>query len=150
MLAGVGTTGVGLEVALVGVGFLFVAESDGGFDVPRSIFSCVRNLSGVVASEAFVEILSHACIMVLPGGGIAEDVDVVEAGGGHRGRRFLSVWGMWCVARGWSAVALTRYGVTASAFYGAAPHKKVRLGSPKGLPSRSFFSEKTEAGGEGS
>ena len=38
------------------------------------------------------------------------------------------------------------YGVTASAFYGAAPHKKVQLGSPKGLPSRSFFSEKTEAG----
>ena len=41
---------------------------------------------------------------------------------------------------------LTRYGVTASAFYGAEPHKKVQLGSPKGLPSRSFFSEKTEAG----
>ena len=38
------------------------------------------------------------------------------------------------------------YGVTASAFYGAAPHKKFQLGSPKGLPSRSFFSEKTEAG----
>ena len=27
------------------------------------------------------------------------------------------------------------YGVTASAFYGAAPHKKFQLGSPKGLPS---------------
>ena len=34
------------------------------------------------------------------------------------------------------------YGVTASAFYSAAPHKKIQLGSPKGLPSRSFFSEK--------
>ena len=53
---------------------------------------------------------------------------------------------MWCAVRVWPAVALTRYGVTASAFYGAAPHKKFQLGSPKGLPSRSFFSEKTEAG----
>ena len=59
------------RVGLVSVGFLLVAESDGGFDVPRSIFSCVRNLSGVVASETFVEILSHACIMVLPGGDVA-------------------------------------------------------------------------------
>ena len=41
------------------------------------------------------------------------------------------------------------FGVTASAFYGAAPHKKLRLGSSKGLPSRSFFSEKTEAGAYG-
>ena len=34
------------------------------------------------------------------------------------------------------------YGVTASAFYGAAPHKKIQLGSPKGLPSRSFSPKK--------
>ena len=88
MLASVGTTDAGLEIAFVVVGFFLVAESDGGFDVPRSIFSCVRNLSGVVAGEAFVEILSHACIMVLPGGCIAEDVDVVEAGGGHGGGDF--------------------------------------------------------------
>ena len=88
MLAGVGTTGAGLEVALVGVGFLFVAESDGGFDVPWSILRCVRNLSGVVAGETFVEILSHACIMVLPGGDITENVDVVKAGGRHGGGDF--------------------------------------------------------------
>ena len=61
----------------------------------------------------------------------------------------MSVYRMWWAARVWSAVALTRYGVTASAFYGAAPHKKFQLGSPKGLPSRSFFSEKTEAGAYG-
>ena len=41
------------------------------------------------------------------------------------------------------------FGVTASALYGATPHKKIQLGSPKGLPSRSFFSEKTEAGAYG-
>ena len=41
------------------------------------------------------------------------------------------------------------FGVTASAFYGAAPHKKIQLGSPKGLPSLRFFSEKTEAGAYG-
>ena len=58
----------------------------------------------------------------------------------------LGVYRMWLAVRVWSAAALTRFGVTASAFYGAAPHKKLRLGSPKGLPSRSFFSEKTEAG----
>ena len=85
MLAGVGTTGAGLEIAFIVVGFFLVAESDGGFDVPRSIFSCVRNMSGVVAGETFVEILSHACIMVLPGGDITETVDVVKAGGGHGG-----------------------------------------------------------------
>ena len=88
MLAGVSTTGARLEIAFVVVGFFLVAESDGGFEVPRSIFSCVRNLSGVVAGEAFVEILSHACIMVLPGGDITENVDVVKAGGGHGGGDF--------------------------------------------------------------
>ena len=51
MLAVVSSTGARLEIALVGVGFFLVAESDGGFDVPRSIFSCVRNLSGVVTGE---------------------------------------------------------------------------------------------------
>ena len=66
MFAGVSSTSAGLEVALVGVGFLFVAESDGGFDVPRSIFSRVRNLSGVVAVEAFVEILSLSCKWCCP------------------------------------------------------------------------------------
>ena len=88
MLARVGTTGAGLEVALVVVGFFLVAESDGGFDVPRCILSRVRNLSGVVAVEAFEEILSRACIMVLPGGDITENVDVVKAGGGHGGGDF--------------------------------------------------------------
>ena len=34
------------------------------------------------------------------------------------------------------------FGVTASAFYGATPHKKIQLGSPKGLSSRSFFLRK--------
>ena len=33
---GVGATGSGFEVSLVSVGFLFVAEGDGGFNVPRS------------------------------------------------------------------------------------------------------------------
>ena len=45
-------------------------------------------MSGVVAGEAFVEILSHACIMALPGGDITENVDVVKAGGEHGGGDF--------------------------------------------------------------
>ena len=59
MLAGVSSTGAGLEIALVDVGFFLVAKSDGGFDVPRSIFSCVRNLSGGVSGEAFEEVLCY-------------------------------------------------------------------------------------------
>ena len=34
--SGVGATGSGFEVSLVSVGLLFVAEGDGGFNVPRS------------------------------------------------------------------------------------------------------------------
>ena len=45
---------------------------------------------------------------------------------------------------------LCSYGVAASLFYFAALNKKVGLANHAGLPSRSFFSEKTEAGGEGS
>ena len=34
--SGVGAAGSGFEVSLVSVGFLLVAEGDGGFNVPRS------------------------------------------------------------------------------------------------------------------
>ena len=76
----------------------------------------------------------------------------METGGGHGGRRgFFVVDPIFerlpDVVDSAGVVRLRQgYGVTASAFYGATPHKKLRLGSPKGLPSRSFFSEKTEAG----
>ena len=36
MPSGAGAAGVGFEAALVSVGYMFVAESDGGFNVPRS------------------------------------------------------------------------------------------------------------------
>ena len=67
----------------------YCKPTQGLFVDTRLIYSCVRNLSGVVAGEAFVEILCHACVMVLPGGCAAEDVDVVEAGGGHRRSLFI-------------------------------------------------------------
>ena len=79
----------------------------------------------------------------------------METGGGHGGRRgFFVVDPIFerlpDVVDSAGVVRLRQgFGVTASAFYGAAPHKKIQLGSPKGLPSRSFLSEKTEAGAYG-
>ena len=103
----------------------------------------------------------------MPRGGTVAWVVRVPRGVAWVPRGVAWVPGVWCgclecgaVAWGWQGderlpdvvcgagvVSLRQgFGVTASAFYGATPHKKIQLGSPKGLPSRSFFSEKTEAG----
>ena len=104
-------------------------------------------MAGIVVDETLLEVLGDSGVVVL--------ARWRRRVGYRRSRSRWRAWGawgilgvyrMWLAVRVWSAAALTRFGVTASAFDGAAPHKKGQLGSPKGLPSRSFFSEKTEAG----
>ena len=69
--SGVGTAGSGFEVALVSVGFLLVAEGDGGFNVPRSVFGGVGYVTGVVVDETLLEVLGDSGVVVLPGGDVA-------------------------------------------------------------------------------
>ena len=118
---------------------------------PKSIKSCARNsyLASALKPADTLWREMRSCkswgdsgVVVLPGGDVAQDVDVVKACGGHCGCGPSPRPAALKLRRG----RLARYGVTASVFYGAAPHKKNQLGSPKGLPSLRFFSEKTEAG----
>ena len=43
-------------------------------------------MAGVVVDETLLEVLGDSGVVVLPGGDVAQDIDVVKAGGGHGGR----------------------------------------------------------------
>ena len=57
-------------------------------DFPRGVFGGVGYVAGIVAGEARCEILRVANVVVSVCGFVPQNVDVVEAGGGHGGRYF--------------------------------------------------------------
>ena len=83
MLGGVGSAGTGFEVALVNVGFLFVAKSNGGFNIPRGVLGGVGYVASIVAGEARGEILRVTNVVVDGCGFVPQDVDVT--GSWHEG-----------------------------------------------------------------
>ena len=140
---GVSAAGAGLEVKLVGVRLVFVAEGNGCFNVPRREFGSMRHMACIVHGKPLLQVLRGASVMVAACGAVAQDVDVVKLLlGMHGGEEDEAVQR----ARGplppWRASAWQPPFFT----FRCASCKKVRLGKPDGLPSRSFFSEKTEAG----
>ena len=71
-------------------------------------------------------------------------------GGGHGGERRVESRDVLSMTGLPAAATASLWRGSPRFLQGAAPPvEKLRLGKPKGLPSRSFFSEKTEAGGEG-
>lgn len=60
-------SGVGFEVSFVVTGFLQIAEGDGGFYLPGSIFGGVRHSVFVVLLEAFLEVGGQSDVAVAGG-----------------------------------------------------------------------------------
>ena len=78
MLYGICSACTSFEISLICKGFFFVTKSDGGFNIPWCKFGGVRYMPCIVHSQAFLQILCYACIVMLAGSNIAEDVDVVK------------------------------------------------------------------------
>ena len=78
MLYGVCSACTCFEISLIGKGFFFVAESDGGFNIPWCKFGSVRYMPCIVHSQAFLQIMRHACVVMFTGSDITQNVNVVE------------------------------------------------------------------------
>ena len=75
---GVSASGTGLEVELVGVCLVFVAEGNGCFNVPRRKLGSMRHMACIVHGKPLLQVLRGACVMVAACGAVAQDVDIVK------------------------------------------------------------------------
>ena len=78
MLCSVHPTCSGFEIAFISKGLFFIEERNGRFDIPWCIFEGVGDVPGVVHCQAFLQIMRYACVVMLAGGDVTENVDVVE------------------------------------------------------------------------
>ena len=104
------------EISLICKGFFFVSESNGGFNIPWCKFGSVWYMPCIVHSQAFLQIMSHACVMVHAGGDITKNVDVVEMRGRHKHRCIWYLRHVTCHG-GLPASAHSCFSVAASLFY---------------------------------
>ena len=66
------------KIVFVCKGFFLVTKSDSRFDIPWCKFGGVGDVPGVVHCQAFLQIMRYACVVMLAGGDVTENVDVVE------------------------------------------------------------------------
>lgn len=78
MLCSVRPTCSGFEIAFISKGLFFIEERNGRFDIPWCIFGGVGDVPGVVRCQAFLQIMRYACVVMLAGGDVSENADVVE------------------------------------------------------------------------
>lgn len=78
MFNGVGSAGACFKIAFVGKGFFLVTQCDGCFNMLRGEFGGVGHMPGVVHCQAFLQIMRYACVVLLAGGNITQNADVVE------------------------------------------------------------------------
>ena len=77
---GEGVAAAGFEIAFKGLGLFESFEGDVGFDFPRQVLRCVRNLSGIVLCQTGAKIGSAANVTLV---GVQE---TAKDGGGEGSR----------------------------------------------------------------
>ena len=79
MLSGKRSPGMTLEIFLECDSLFPRTKSYYRLYAPRSIFSCMRNLPGVVCFDTGIQVLRRACIMMVITCFTDQDIDVVKS-----------------------------------------------------------------------